>query len=192
MVADLCQVVLSCFQGEKAKRRHMKTRQMVTFSCFRIATFRSATWKYDTFHVSPFHLLFVVSLPGGAKGRHAKWWLFRVFAWRPIAPPGKDTTNRGKNAKGRHAKTNQMMTFSCFRKQPFAPPHKSMRHSMCCVFGYCLSYLCLARRKIAMRKHKKVIIWQVFAWRPFAFSPRKHVYTTWHKSATITKLHLGR
>ena len=72
MVADLCHVVLSCFRGEKAKMRHAKTRQMVTFSCFRMATFRSATRMCDTFHASHFRLLFVVSLPGGAKGRHAK------------------------------------------------------------------------------------------------------------------------
>ena len=26
-------------------------------------------------------------------------------------------------------------------------------------------------RKVAMRKHEKVTIWRVFAWRPFAFSP---------------------
>ena len=68
MVADLCHVVLSCFRGEKAKKRHAKTRQIVTFSCFRMATYRPATRKYDTFHASPVRLLFVVSLPGGAKG----------------------------------------------------------------------------------------------------------------------------
>ena len=71
MVADLCHVVLSCFQCEKAKGRHAKTRHMVTFTCFRMATFRPATRKYETSHVSPFRLPFVVSLPGGAKGRHA-------------------------------------------------------------------------------------------------------------------------
>jgi len=37
-----------------------------------MATFRPATRKYSTFHASSFRLLFVVSLPGGAKGRHAK------------------------------------------------------------------------------------------------------------------------
>jgi len=82
----------------------------------------------------------------------AKWWLFRVFAWRL-----------------------------------FAPPHKSAWHFMRCVYGYCFSYLCLARRKVAMRKPTQITIWRVFAWRPFAFSPRKHAYTTWHKSATIVR-----
>ena len=72
MVANLCHVVVSCFRGEKAKKRHANPRQMVIFSCFRMATFRDATQKYDTFHGSPFRLLFVVSLPDGAKDRHAK------------------------------------------------------------------------------------------------------------------------
>jgi len=45
---------------------------MVTFSCFRIATFRPATRKYAIFHALRFRLLFVVFLPGGANGRHAK------------------------------------------------------------------------------------------------------------------------
>jgi len=47
--------------------------------------------------------------------------IWRVFAWRPFAPPGKDTTNRGENANGRHAKTRQMVTFSCFRMATFRP-----------------------------------------------------------------------
>ena len=92
MAADLCNFVLSCFRGEKAKRRHAKTRQMVTFSCFRMATFRPATLKNATFHALRFRLLFVVSLPGGAKGRHAKTRQnhhlvdFRVATFRVFAP----------------------------------------------------------------------------------------------------------
>jgi len=64
---------------------------------------------------------------------------------------------------------------SCFRGEkakknfawrPFASPHGSTRHSMRCIYGYCLSYLCLAGRKVAMRKPAKITIWRVFAWRP--------------------------
>jgi len=35
-----------------------------------------------------------------AMRKPAKWWFWRVFAWRPFAPPGKDTTNssRKRNA----------------------------------------------------------------------------------------------
>ena len=29
-----------------------------------------------------------------ATRKPAKWWFWRVFAWRSFAPPGKDTTNR--------------------------------------------------------------------------------------------------
>jgi len=37
-----------------------------------MAIFRSATRKYATFYALRFRLLFVVSLPGGAKGRQRK------------------------------------------------------------------------------------------------------------------------
>jgi len=69
-----------------------KTRQMVTFSCFRMATFRPATRKYATFHALRFRLPFLVSLPGVAKGRHAKIRQnhilagFRVATFRVFAP----------------------------------------------------------------------------------------------------------
>ena len=64
---------------------------MMTFSCFRMVIFRPATRKYATLHALRFRLLFVVSLPGEAKGRHAKTrqnhhlagfsvTIFRVFA----------------------------------------------------------------------------------------------------------------
>ena len=46
-------------------------------------------------------------------------------------------------------------------------------------------------RKGATRKPAKITFWRVFAWRPYACSPRKHVYTTWHKSATIVMCLLG-
>ena len=108
MVADLCHVVLSCFRGEKAKMRNTKTRQMVICSCFCMTTFRPATRKYDSFHASPFRLLFVVSLPGEAKGRYAK--------------------NTKRSPFGGFSRGD----LSCFRS--------------------CLSYLCMAGRKVATRK----------------------------------------
>ena len=79
-------IVFSGRKGEKAQRENPPNGD---FSCFRMATFRLATRKYDTFHVSPFRLLFVVSLPGGAKGRHANTRQyhhlagFRVATFRP-------------------------------------------------------------------------------------------------------------
>ena len=69
-----------------------KNRQMLTFSCFRMATFRPATRKHATFHALRFRLLFIVSLPGEAKGRHAKTRknhllaCFRVVTFRVFAP----------------------------------------------------------------------------------------------------------
>jgi len=65
---------------------------MVNYSCFRMATFRPAKRKYATFHALRFRLLFVVSLPGGAKGRHAKTRHhhhlagFRLATFRVFAP----------------------------------------------------------------------------------------------------------
>jgi len=106
MVANLCHFVLSCFRGEKAKRRHAKTRQMVTF-VFSHGDLSPRHTKVRGIPCVAFSatVKFVLSLPGEAKGRHAK-------------------TRQNHHLAG-------------------------------------------------------------FAWRPFAFSPRKHVYTTWHKSATI-------
>jgi len=56
-----------------------------------------------------------------ATRKPAKITIWCVFAWRPFAPQGKDTTNRGENANGRHAKTRQLVTFSCFRMATFRP-----------------------------------------------------------------------
>ena len=68
-----------------------------------------------------------VSLPGR---KPAKITIWRVFACRPFASPGKDTTNRGKNAKGRHAKTRQMMTF-LFSHGNLSPRHTKVRDIPC-------------------------------------------------------------
>jgi len=49
------------------------------------------------------------------------------------APPFKDTTNRGENAKGRHARTRQMLTFSGFRMATFRPATRKYAtfHALC-------------------------------------------------------------
>jgi len=79
-----------------------------------------------------------------------------------------------KTRKGATRKTAKWWLFLVFAWRHFPPPNESTRHSMRCVFGYCLSHICLTGRKVAMRKTAKITIWRVFAWRPFAFSPRKH------------------
>ena len=81
---------------------------------------------------------------------------------------------RGENAKMRHAKICQMVSFSCFRMATFRPATRKYATFYALRFRHCLSFLCLAGRKVAMRKAAKI-----------AFSPRKHSYTTWYKSATI-------
>jgi len=67
--------------------------------------------------------------------KNAKRWFGRVFAWRPFASPGKDTTNSSRKRNAWNA-----------------------------------AYFRVAGRKVAMRKHEKVTIWRVFAYRLFAFS----------------------
>jgi len=79
----------------------------------------------------------------GATWKPAKWWLFRVFAWRL-----------------------------------FALPHESTWHSMRCIFGYCLSYLCLAGRKVAMQKPAKITIWRVLHGNLSRFRPENPLI--WH------------
>jgi len=105
----LCRFVLSCFRGEKAKRRHAKTPNCV----------------FSHGDLSPRH----------TKVRHFSCIAFsppscRIFAWRgemsprenpPKSPfsgfPCGDLSPR--LAKRRHAKPRQMVTFSCFRMATF-------------------------------------------------------------------------
>jgi len=91
--------------------------------------------------LSRFCLLFVVSLPGGAKGRHAK--------------------------------TRQMVILAGFRVATFRPARqrydkqKAKRRRMKSVVLSC------GGAKGRHGKHEQVTIWRVFAWRLFVFSPRK-------------------
>jgi len=72
----------------------------------------------------------------GATQKPAKWWLFCVFAWRPFAPPGKDTTNRrrkgdvwkcrtfvwrGERSPCENTKKSPFCGFSCGAFSPFRP-----------------------------------------------------------------------
>jgi len=153
MVVDLCHFVLSCFRGEKAPRENPPYGYFFVFS-------------HDD--LSPRH----------TKVRHFSYVAFsspvcRIFAWlgerSPRENPPKSpfsgfsrgdlSPRQAKTQKGATRKPAIWLLFRVFAWRPFAQPHESTRYSMRCVFGYCLSYLCLATRK--------------------------HAYTTWHKSATI-------
>ena len=63
---------ISVFSGRNRERSQRENPPNDDFGGFPLTTFRPATRKYATFHELRFRLLFVVSLPGGAKGRHAK------------------------------------------------------------------------------------------------------------------------
>ena len=98
--------VLSC---GGAKGRHAKTRKSHRLVGFRVSTFRVFAWRGEmsprenppNSDFSPFggfsrgaFSRFRLAGRKIATRKPAKWWFRRVFAWRPFAPPGKDTTNR--------------------------------------------------------------------------------------------------
>jgi len=103
--------------------------------------------------------------------------IWRVFAWRPFAPPCKDTTNRGENVKGRHAKTRQMLTYSYFRMASFRPATRKYAtfHALRSRLLFVVSLPSEANGRHAKTRQNHHLAF-FFAWRPFAFSPRKHVY----------------
>jgi len=113
-------------------------------------------------------------------GSNWLWWLICAMSYKRVFG--------AKNAKGHHAKTRQMVILWVFAWRPCAPPGKDTTNSSRKCNAWNVAYYRVAKRKVAMRKHEKVIIWRVFALRLFAFSPRKHDNTTWHKSATTNWL----
>jgi len=94
MVADLCHFVLSYFRGEKAKRRHAKTRH----TDFCVATFRvfAAKTRKGALENPPNGDFFVFS-HGDLSPRHTKVrdtpcvafsaTVCRIFAWRGERSP---------------------------------------------------------------------------------------------------------
>jgi len=77
--------------------------------------------------------------------------------------------------------------FFVFSHGDLSPRHTKVRHFSCVAFSPLVCRIFARRGERSPReKHAKITYWRVFAWRPFAFSPRKHVYATWHKSATLT------
>jgi len=171
-----CRIIV--FRGEKAPRENPPNCDFFVFSHGDLSPRHT---NYDTFMRRLLASCWSYLRLAGWKVamRKPKITIWRVFAWQPFAFSPLFVAWRGERSPRENPPN------CVFAWRPFAPPHESTRHSMRCVFGYCLSYLCLAERKVAMRKPAKITIWRVFAWQPFAVSPRKHVYTTRHKSATI-------
>jgi len=128
MVADLCHVVLSYFRGEKAPRENPPNGDFFMFLHGDLSPRHTKVRHVLCVAFSP---LFVVSLPGGTKGRHAKTRQNHHLA-----------TNSGENAKGRHAKTRQMMTFSCFRMAIFRSATRKYAkfHALCFRLLYVVSF----------------------------------------------------
>ena len=63
---------ISVFSRRNRERSQRENPPNDDFGGFPLSTFRPATRKYATIHALRFRLLFVVSLPGGTKSRHAK------------------------------------------------------------------------------------------------------------------------
>jgi len=88
MLADFCHVVLSCFRGEMAPRKTPPNGDLFVFSHGDLSPHHT---KVRHFSCVSLRLLFVVTLPGGAKGRHAKtrkspFGGFRAATFRVFAP----------------------------------------------------------------------------------------------------------
>ena len=179
MVADLCHVVLSCFRGEKAKRRHAKTRQMVIFFVFSHGDLSPRHTKVRHFSCVAFSP--PVCRIFARQNHHLACFCVATFC------PARQRYDKQRRKRERSPSENPPNgDFFVFSHGDLSPRHTKVRDIPCVAFSATVCRIfCLARRKVAMRKPDKITFYQVFAWRPFAFSPRKHVYTTWHKSSTI-------
>jgi len=138
--------------------------------------------------------------------KHEKVTIWRVFAWRPFAFSPLFVVNLSGGAKGRHATTRQMVILAGFRVATFRPARqrydkqeaKRRRQAKIRQTGgkkatpngdfFVFSHGDLSPRHTKVRDIPCVAflatVCRIFAWRGER-SPRKHDYTTWHKSATI-------
>jgi len=86
---------------------------------------------------------------------------------------------RGEKAQRENPPNGDFFVFS---HGDLSPRHTKVRDIPCVAFSPTVCRI-FAWRGV-MRKPAKIPLGG-FPRRPFAFSPRKHAYTTWHKSATI-------
>ena len=120
-----------------------------------------------------------------ATRKPAKWWLFRVFAWRPFAPPHESTRHSTRRVfaywlsylrlAGRKVATQKHAKWwfwRVFAWRPFAPPGKDTTNRRRKGDAWKWSFFRVAGRKVVTRKHEKVTIWRVVAWRLFALKTR--------------------
>jgi len=164
----------------QAKIRHIYKLRVFAFhqSCFRLAGRQVAMRKHEESHIScfrPFSFLF----------NNCSTRIFTTDGRRKLATYKCVVSSPG-GAKGRHAKTRQMAILAGFRVATFRPARqrygkqKAKRRRMKSVV------LLRGGAKGRHAKTRKSNHLAVVAWRFFAFSPRKHDNTTWHKSsATI-------
>ena len=90
---------------------------------------------------------------------------------------------RGEKAPRENPPNGDLFVFS---HGDLSPRHTTVRHFSCVAFSPSVCRIFAWRgERSPCENPTKSPFGGFFAWRPFAFSPRKHVYTTWHKSATI-------
>jgi len=103
------------------------------------------------------------------------WWLICAMSYYRVFV-AKIRQTGAKTQKVATQKPAKWWLFCVFAWRPFAPPFESTWHSMRCVFGYCLSCSCLARRKVAMRKPDKITLWRVCVATFCVFTPKTRLY----------------
>ena len=113
---------INVFSGENAKGRHAKTRQFGRVFAWR--PFASpgkdttnSSRKHNAWNVAYFH----VAGRKVAMRKHKKVTIWRVFAWRPLAFSPLLVVSLPGGAKGRHAKTRQIVILVGFRVATFRP-----------------------------------------------------------------------
>ena len=154
----------------------------------RLAVWKVATQKHAMSFVSCFCLLFSHFLLNIIiRALDTKTW--RVFAWRPFAPPGENTTNGTRNlaiykcvisspcgAKGRYAKTCQMVILAGFGMATFRPARQ--RYDKQEAIRWCMKsvvQVSCGRAKGRHAKTRKVTIWRVVTWRLSPFRPKSMI-----------------
>ena len=176
------------FGGENAKGRHAKNPPNGDFNWFSHGDLSPRQAKIRRTGGEKATMKSVVLSCGGAKGRHAKTrkshhLASRVATFRVFAPVCRIFAWQGERLPRKNMPNSYFGVFFAWR--PFAPPGKDTTNRRRKGDAWKVLYFRVAGRKVAMRNHEKVTIWRVFAWGLFAFLPRKHDNTTWHKSATI-------
>jgi len=100
------------------------------------------------------------------------WWNFldpqNTVAYGGWFVPCRVIVFSGRKGEKAPRENSPNVDFFVFSHGDLSPRNAKIRHFMPRLFASCLSYLCLAGRKVATRKPANWWLFRVFAWRPFA------------------------